>query len=179
MTDLKDLPGEEAGGGAGLFDGVICLGNTLAHMLSAAELGTALGEMARVLAPGGRAVLQTVNYDRVAAAGGVDFPPITFTVGERDMVFRRLYRPRDDGLITFVTIVEEAPTKTAAEGAAVGRRVFRAETLLRPLVREELVTVAEMAFHGEVESYGNFLFSPWNEASPATVVVASREEDLG
>jgi SAM-dependent methyltransferase len=156
MTDLRDLPDEETRP----FDGVICLGNTLAHMLSAAELGAALGEMSRLLAPGGRAVIQTVNYDRLAATGEARFPPITAQPG---LVFERLYLPRSDGLVNFVTTLREA---------RAGRAVFRAETLLRPVLREELVTVARMAFHGEVEVYGDFLFSSWTEASPATVVVA-------
>jgi SAM-dependent methyltransferase len=186
MADLHGLPEP----GQDPFDAVICLGNTLPHMLSAGELGAALGEMARVLASGGTAILQTVNYDRITAEGGARFRPMTLaptgeargraagltentvprtaglTAGRTaGLVFERLYLPRSDGLVTFVTTLRE-------EGS--GRIVVRSETLLRPMVREELETIARMAFHGEVLVYGDFLFSPWHEASPATVVVASR-----
>ncbi len=178
MTDLHGLPEP----GQDPFDAVICLGNTLPHMLSAGELGAALGEMARVLASGGTAILQTVNYDRVAAEGGARFRPITLAPSEEargqaagltedrvrrtaGLVFERLYLPRSDGLVTFVRTLREEDS---------GRIIVRSEALLRPIVREELETIARMAFHGEVLVYGDFLFSAWHEASPATVVVASR-----
>ncbi len=160
--DLPERPG---------FDGVICLGNTLAHMLSAAELGTALGEMASRVVPGGKAVLQTVNYDRLAATSEAAFPPVMAKgvgpLGE-DLVLRRLYLSRADGLVSFVVTIQSAAT---------GRTIVRTEALLRPVVREELAVVAGMAFHGRAEVYGDFLFSPWTVASPATVVVATREAE--
>lgn len=169
MADLGSLPGGRVQDGETVFDGIICLGNTLAHLLSAAELGTAIGEMARVLAPDGRAILQTVNYDRLRAAGEFRFAPLTARTGEgEELVFSRLYLPKADGLVSFVTTLEEART---------GRTVLRAETLLRPTVMEELVTIARMAFHGEVQVYGDFLFSQWSEGAPATVVVATRGRD--
>lgn len=172
MTDLGRLPGGRSEGresGEALFDGVICLGNTLAHLLSAAELSTAVGEMARVLSANGRAILQTVNYDRLRAAGEFRFAPLTARTGEgEELIFRRLYLPKADGLVNFVTTLEESRT---------GRMVLRAETLLRPTVMEELVTIARMAFHGEVRVYGDFLFSEWNEGAPATVVIATRGEE--
>lgn len=170
IADLSDLPG----GTTRLFDGIICLGNTLAHMLSAAELGRSLGEMARLIRTDGRAVMQTVNYDRLEATGQARFPPIPFRAGDRtesdesNLVLHRLYLPRADGLVTFVTSVREAGSD---------RSLFRSESLLRPVFREELETIARMAFHGPVEVYGDFLFSQWTEASPATVVVASRGGD--
>jgi len=189
MTDLGTLRGEGSATAEEAarppFDGVICLGNTLAHMLSAAELGTALGEMASVLAPGGKAILQIANYDRLQATGETRLPPVTIrlpevearavleeggvsTEGEAVLEFRRLYLPRADGLVTLVTSLLEAGAR---------RPLFRTETLLRPIVREELETIARMAFHGEVETYGDFLFSAWSEISPATIAVASRGDD--
>ena len=167
MTNLADLPFDERR----LFEGVTCLSNTLAHLLSAAELGAALGEMARVLTPDGGAILQTVNYDRLAATGEMKFPPLTLEAAgtqPENLVFQRLYLPRADGLVLFVTSLQKAGS---------GRVVYRAETLLRPIVRDELAAVAAMAFHGQVDVYGDFLFSPWSEASPATVVVAGRGWD--
>lgn len=167
MTDLKGLGEPDTP----RFDGVICLGNTLAGALSAAELGASLGEMARVLTRGGKAILQVVNYDRIAATGEARFPLITLDKagpGGRDLVFRRLYVPRADGLITFKTSLEDPET---------GTRLLAFESLLRPVVRDELEVVAGMAFHGDVEFYGDFLFSAWDVASPATIAVATRGPD--
>jgi SAM-dependent methyltransferase len=45
------------------FDAVLCLGNSLPHLLTQAELVAALRGMAGVLRPGGALVLQNLNYD--------------------------------------------------------------------------------------------------------------------
>jgi SAM-dependent methyltransferase len=45
------------------FDAVLCLGNSLPHLLTQADLTTALAGMARRLRPGGRLILQNLNYD--------------------------------------------------------------------------------------------------------------------
>ncbi len=201
MTGLRDLPFDEKAS----FEAVICLGNTVASLLSAAELGAGLGEMARVLGPGGRAVIQTVNYDRLAATGEVSFPPITISLTAEELaaetpeferprgagrrvaspsvvpalVFRRVYLPRPDGLIDFVTTLERIEGEAPAEPAPAvppPNVVFRETSILRPTLRDELEAVARMAFHGNVEVYGDFRFTPWSVASPATVVVTSREE---
>lgn len=167
-TNLEELPADEKAP----FDVVICLGNTLAGLLSAAELGAALGEMARVLGYGGRAILQTVNYDRFAATGRMDFPPLVVP-GPDGLVLDRAYKTRPDGLVTFVTTLRRPAPPDGDEAP----EVLRAETVLRPTQQEELSTIARMAFHGEVAVYGDFLFTPWSAASPATIVVAERGPD--
>ena len=45
------------------FDAVLCLGNSLPHLLTQADLVAALRGMAGVLRPGGVLVLQNLNYD--------------------------------------------------------------------------------------------------------------------
>ena len=78
VSDLADLPphppslpgkGEKvapplAGEGMGeRFDAVFCLGNSLPHLLTQADLVAALRGMGGVLRPGGALVLQNLNYD--------------------------------------------------------------------------------------------------------------------
>lgn len=162
MTDLEGLPPDPSRP----YDAVICLGNTLASLLSAAELGAALGEMARVVRVDGRAILQTVNYDRPEAAGETSFPPIRLP-GPENLVFERRNVPRPDGLVDFLTTLR----------AAGGAEVASARSVLRRTHRDELEAVARMAFHGGVEVYGDFLFSAWSTASPATVLVVERGPD--
>ncbi len=45
------------------FDAVLCLGNSLPHLLTQADLVAALRGMADVLRPGGVLILQNLNYD--------------------------------------------------------------------------------------------------------------------
>lgn len=64
---------------AGHFDLVLCLGNTLPHLGSGEELETFVADLAGLLAPGGFAVLQLLNYDLVLdrlASEDYAFPPL-------------------------------------------------------------------------------------------------------
>jgi glycine/sarcosine N-methyltransferase len=46
------------------FDATLCLGNSLPHLLSAAELRRAVEDLAATLRPGGILILHNLNYDR-------------------------------------------------------------------------------------------------------------------
>ncbi|HID61840.1 MAG TPA: class I SAM-dependent methyltransferase, partial [Anaerolineae bacterium] len=54
-------------GVSGQFDAVLCLGNSLPHVLSASNLGVALADFAAVLRPGGLLLVQNRNFDAVLA----------------------------------------------------------------------------------------------------------------
>ena len=59
---------ERGGGAAGVlrlapYDAVLCLGNSLPHLLTQADLVAALSGMGALLKPGGLLVLQNLNYD--------------------------------------------------------------------------------------------------------------------
>ncbi len=47
------------------FDAIFCLGNTLAHLLTADELRAALSNFAAILVPGGVLIVQLVNFERL------------------------------------------------------------------------------------------------------------------
>jgi 2-polyprenyl-3-methyl-5-hydroxy-6-metoxy-1,4-benzoquinol methylase len=47
------------------FDLIICMGNTLAHLLNKKELFTMLGSSRELLNPGGHLVLGLLNYDKI------------------------------------------------------------------------------------------------------------------
>ncbi len=51
----------------GRFDAVLCMGNSLPHLLSDDELGQALAGLARVVSDDGVVILQLLNYGRVLA----------------------------------------------------------------------------------------------------------------
>jgi glycine/sarcosine N-methyltransferase len=57
VSDLANLQAST------VYDAVLCLGNSLPHLLTQADLVAALRGMAGVLRPGGALVLQNLNYD--------------------------------------------------------------------------------------------------------------------
>ena len=57
VSDLANLQAST------VYDAVLCLGNSLPHLLTQDDLVAALRGMAGVLRPGGALVLQNLNYD--------------------------------------------------------------------------------------------------------------------
>ena len=59
------------------FDGLLCLGNSLPHLLTPADLRTAMEDFAACLRPGGLLLIQNRNFDAVLARRGrwMEAPP--------------------------------------------------------------------------------------------------------
>lgn len=79
-----------------MFDLVFCVGNSLGHAQGTAGRLTALGAMSRLLAPGGRLVLTSRNWERVRAAGS--------RVDVRDRLIRRNDR---DAVISYYWQIQQ------------------------------------------------------------------------
>ena len=152
IADMRDLSSinEE-------FDGVFCLGNTLAHVSGEIELKEVLNQFGK---KGTHLLLQTVNYDRILAKQVKDLPIIKTS----HLTFYRHYTYRADGLIDFSMKLEFPDTRLAVSGI----------NHLFPLKCESLKK-ALLETGWEVSGlWGNFDKESWTEASPATVLAAKR-----
>ncbi len=157
LGDMREPP-------AGPFDAVICIGNSLAHLLRAEDVRRALGGMARALQRNGILVLQTVNYDRVLRDRITSLPTITADDGRLE--FHRHYEYLSSGHILFKTDLR-------VRDAGGGWRSFPGETKLRPVLKEELERELRGAGFEDIQFFGGFDRSPFGEDSPAMVAVAS------
>lgn len=150
---------------AGAADLVLCLGNTLPHLPGRDAAGRAVRGMAKTLAPGGRLVVQTVNFDRILAEGKAAFPVIERTLPDGGRV--ALLREYDLG---------EAPERilfrTRLETPG---RVSEAAWPLVPLRRDELLGFLEAAGLTAAEAFGDYDRTPFSMGSPALLLVARRE----
>jgi glycine/sarcosine N-methyltransferase len=155
---LESLPGAHGG----RHDLVLCLGNTLPHLPDAAAARTALAGMRAALAPGGRLALQTVNFDRILAAGRADFPVIERELpGEGKVSLRREYDLAAlPGRIVFHTRLE---TPSGGEEASWP---------LLPVRLDELAEWMEEAGLVDPAFYGDYDLGPFTADSPALVAVA-------
>ncbi|MEW6523762.1 MAG: class I SAM-dependent methyltransferase [Bacillota bacterium] len=153
VADLTALP---FAGGA--FDMVICLGNTLAHLLDVHALDKALAGFRRVLSEGGALVFQLVNYHRVRAEPEFSFPVLTSASG--NVTFQRRYYLGDDGLYDFVTSLQ------------VGGESFESVFPLRPWRREDFELALQTAGFARWDFFGDFARHPYGPDSPALVVRA-------
>jgi len=150
------------------YDAVLCLGNSLPHLLTQADLVVALAGMASVLKPGGLLVLQNLNYDLrwqkqprwFAAQGGT-------LDGREVLVWRFADYDQLSGRIAFHIALF---AKTDA-----GWQVNIHTTPHRPLFHDDLTAALAEAGFAAPRSYGRMSLplEPFEaNASPDLVVVA-------
>jgi len=145
-----------------VFDGLFCIGNSLAHLLEVNDLKKALAAMRRVLKSPGRAVLQIVNFDSILAAGETKLPLI-----EREgLLFTRTYRPLGGDRLLFDSVLE-----VTCKDKGVDRFENRVE--LRPIRRADLDALLLEAGFTVVRVYGDYKYREYDAAdSQATIAVA-------
>ncbi len=165
LTELADIPG------LGTFDAVLCLGNSLPHLLTQTELVAALRAVAAVLEPGGVFVTQNLNYDLrwqrqprwFAAQGGT-------LDGQEVLVWRFADYDVPAGQIAFHIALFR-------KGEA-GWQVQVHTTPQRPLFQADLLAALAEAGFGEVRTYAGMTASPapFDPSSSGDLVVVARKE---
>jgi SAM-dependent methyltransferase len=155
---------------SGLFDGAICLGNTLPHLRDRAALARLIAGLRARLRPGAPLLLQILNYARVFDAGQ-RFLPLNFRrdEGEGEVVFLRLMTPRSDGSVVFTpTTLRYRP-----EGEPPVEVVTARNVVLTGWRRADLEEALSAGGFGRREVFGTVADTPFDPAvSPDLVVVA-------
>ena len=142
----------------GSLSALLCLGNTLPHLRDRDEIRLFLGMAARALVPGGRLVVQVLNYARIMGAGIRALPEL----GAGPYAFRRSYRDRDDGRLDFMTEL------------AVDGKVQRDSTPLYPVRPAELADLAERAGFGSPAMLAGWSGGGFDPASDQVLVLDAR-----
>ncbi len=148
------------------FDAVICLGNSLPHLLTPDAVHAALADFAAVLRPGGLLVIQNRNYDRVWQRCERFMPLAVHREGEREWLFFR-FMDFHETTLTFnvVTLSRTGDEWSYRVGA----------TELRPLLQAELAEWLPAAGLSPVTFLGDYqgaAFDP--QASGDLIAVAAR-----
>ncbi len=155
------------------FDALLCLGNSLPHLLTPVDLAIALFDFAACLQPQGLLLIQNRNFDAVLARGERWLEPQAHREGETEWLFLRLYDFEPDGTITFnlVTLRREACPERS-EGAGEWRQQVRA-TRLWPQRRDDLVAALTAVGFGEIACWGDMQGTPFDaDRSPNLVLTA-------
>jgi len=149
----------------GPVDAVFCLGNTLSHCLTSAELMIVLHRCFSLLRPGGVLFLQIPNYERILGSG-----ERVQSIREADGVtFIRFYdfqdrRPQE---IVFNILRLSRVEKTVHHSLR--------SILLRPLQREELLTALADTGFTDRQTFGGILMGPFSvDDSPDLVMLARK-----
>jgi len=157
--------GELSGGFEG-FDALLCLGNSLPHLLSAAEVQRALQDFAACLRPGGILLIQNRNFDAVMAQRLRWMGPESHREAGREWLFLRFYDFEADGLITFHVV-----TLYRQEGAAWEQKVASAR--LRPQLEGDLrLALADADFTG-IQCFGNMQGADFDPTQSTNLVMTA------
>jgi glycine/sarcosine N-methyltransferase len=155
-AQLVDLPG----GLNGSFDGIFCMGNTLAHLLTKQELHAALDAFARLLVPGGLLFLQVLNYDRILLTR-----PEIQSVKETDRgTFTRSY---DYAGETIHFTIRKDPIVQGEEGRVQS-------VTLRPVLSAELCELLADSGFDDVHPFGSVAMEEFDPATSRDFVVLAR-----
>jgi len=155
--------GDALGGQA---DALVCLGSSLPHVLTEADLLAALADWYAVLRPGGLVLVQNRNMDAVMAKRDRWMPVQQRAAGDREWLFVRFY-DFGEGSLTFNVVTMER---------SVGEpwRQRTDATRLTPWRREQLVAAFTQAGFGEISCYGDMTGSVFDELSSGNLVLTAR-----
>jgi len=143
------------------FDAVVCMGNTLPHVLTERELRQSLSSMAERLTDSGVLVLQLLNYTRVLSRReriiGVDRKDNVEYVRFYDFLGER---------VAFNIL------RLAWRGSQCEHQLYAAE--LRPWKAEDLTV--ELAALGltDIQTCGSLDFTPFDPSESATLMITAR-----
>lgn len=149
------------------FDAVLCLGNSLPHVLTPADLGVTLEDFGNCLRAGGLLLIQNRNFDAVLADGDRWMGPQGHQERETEWLFLRFYDFEPDGLLTFNIV-----RLRREHGEDWNQQV--SSTRLWPLTEHELVAAVRGVSFGDIRLYGDMRGAPFDTDSSPNLVVAAR-----
>ncbi|MFO1446227.1 class I SAM-dependent methyltransferase [Bacillus sp. Bva_UNVM-123] len=137
------------------YDGIYCIGNTIAHLQNLGEIEGFLSKCYKKLNQNGKLILQTVNYDHVLSNQHFSFPVIQ----KEDFIFTREYEKKDEKILF--------TTKLAASEDSIINTVP-----LYPITSQQLIPLLNKVGFQTVYLYGNFKRDDYSMNAQALIIVA-------
>lgn len=152
----------------GGFDALLCLGNSLPHVLTQEALAAALTDFAAVLRQDGLLLVQSRNFDAVLAAGARWLPPQAHSQDDQEWLFVRFYDFNSDGTLTFNVL-------TLHRAGGQGWQQHTEATVLRPWCQAELSSALTAAGFGDLTCYGDMQGTPFDVTNSGDLVIVARK----
>jgi glycine/sarcosine N-methyltransferase len=146
------------------FDALLCLGNSLPHLLSYSELDNALLDFAACLKPGGMLLIQNRNFDAVISNRDRWMEPQSYREGDTELIFQRFYDFNPDGLLTFNMITLKRNIDGSWNQQVVNSR-------LRPILKAVLMDSLTTAGFTSLNPYGDMSAAPFDAQKSSNLVV--------
>lgn len=150
------------------FDLIMCLGNSLPHLLSSAHIHSALLDLAACLRPGGCLILQNRNFDAIMDRKERWIAPQSRQVGDGEWIFLRFYDFDPDGLITFNIVRLHRINKDGWQQKVSTTRLY-------PLKEAEMLNLLQESGFTRVERFGLMADEPFDPSSSENLVIVARK----
>lgn len=151
------------------FDLILCLGNSLPHLLTLKQIQAALWDFANCLQPGGGVIIQNRNFDAIMDKKERWMEPQNRREGSEEWVFLRFYDFDHDGLITF----NIARLHRRGKG---GWQQRLSTTRLYPLKQETLAGLLEDSGFSDITSHGFMGAQAFSPAASDNLVITARRK---
>ena len=151
------------------FDALLCLGNSLPHVLTAEAVHETLTDFAAVLRSGGLLLIQNRNFDAIMRDRVRWMGPQSHHEGSREWLFVRFYDFNPDGTLTFniVTLRRDKAGEWTQQVKA---------TTLRPLLHAESASAITAAGFGDLACYGDMTGAPFDSETSGNLIVTAMSE---
>lgn len=149
------------------FDGIICLGNSLPHILDEQSLLIAVNDFYQALRPGGKLIIQNQNFDRILRDRTRWLPLETYKKGSNIWLFSRFYDFEPDGLLSFNIIMI-----TNQKDGDFKQQVL--STRLWPLKKQELIKHLTQVGFKDITLYGDLQGSDYNINNSGNLVITAK-----
>lgn len=143
----------------GKFDGIVCFGNTLSHLLCEEDVLSFLITARRSLSTGGRLIIQIINFNIMSGKTVFDFPQIE----TETTVFNRRYELADDGFINFMISTIDKTSGMKSSGSVK----------LLPLFQDRMLKLLTAAGFKDVSVYKDYNREISDESEFASLYSAS------
>ena len=148
------------------YDAVLCLGNSLPHVLTSGDLAATLDDFAACLRPGGLLLVQNRNFEAVLSHHERWMEPQAHREGDQEWMFLRFYDFDPDRLLTFniLTLKRERDADWIQQVTT---------TRLFPLRQADLMGPLSKAGFIDVKWFGNMAGAPFDPEASSNLVFAA------
>jgi 2-polyprenyl-3-methyl-5-hydroxy-6-metoxy-1,4-benzoquinol methylase len=154
--------------GKNKFDAVLCLGNSLPHVLTEEMFRISIEDFAQCLRPGGLLLIQNRNFDLVMMQNERWMEPQSYQEGSQEWLFLRLYDFLRDGTIQFNVV-----TLTRSVDSAWRQSVTA--TKLRPWSQDEVNSALVRAEFGCIQNYGDMTGASYDRLTSGNLVITANK----
>lgn len=159
MLKLKDVSDMK-------YNSIFCIGNSLAHITDKNKIKTLFKDVYNMLDAGGEFIVQIINYDRIIKYNINELPTIKREDSGLEFVRRYKYH-KEKKIINFNSeLIIQKDNKRVS---------YKNSVELLPIMKEELENMLLGSGFKNINFYGGFNKSSYNDDSYATVVRSIKE----